>query len=61
MKIMLGTYAAAVRQALRRWAYCKVCQTRTDQHEVSDGVKEAWVCESCHCLLNHRGEPIGSD
>lgn len=40
-----------------RWAYCKICGCRTDQHEI-DSKKEVWVCNSCHHLLNHRGEPI---
>jgi hypothetical protein len=58
---MLSNYTAAARQAIKRWAYCKVCGVRTDQHEIpAVPAKEVWECERCHCLLNHRGEPVAS-
>jgi uncharacterized paraquat-inducible protein A len=42
-----------------RWAYCKICGIRTDQHEITS-VKEVWECERCHHLINRRGEPIAN-
>ena len=42
-----------------RWAFCKICGCRTDQYEVASR-KEVWECESCHHLLNHRGEPVAN-
>ncbi len=41
---------------VKRWAYCKICMTQTDQESLSR--KEVWRCESCHHLIDHRGELV---